>query len=134
MQTLRFGAQMAECPAVAHARGIAHRDLKPANIMLAKTGVKLVDFGLARSPGDPTLTAAGRVIGTPAYMASERTQGKDAARRHLCTGADPGGDGHGRVLQIPRDLPPALEHVIRKCLETDPEERWQSARDLQWEL
>jgi serine/threonine protein kinase len=40
----------------------------------------------------------------------------------------------GRFSRFPTDLPPALDRVIRRCLETDPDERWQSARDLQWEL
>ena len=71
-ETLRFGAQIAEALAVAHAKGIVHRDLKPANIMLTKSGVKVLDFGLAKSALDPTLTATADVIGTPAYMAPER--------------------------------------------------------------
>ena len=54
--------------------------------------------------------------------------------RILRAGADPGGDGNRPFFQIPQDLPPALERVIKRCLETDPDERWQSARDLQWEL
>ena len=80
-QTLRFGAQIAAALAVAHARNIVHRDLKPANIMMTKTGVKVLDFGLARSPGDPFLTEPGHVIGTPAYMAPERAEGKEADER-----------------------------------------------------
>ena len=139
-QTLRFGAQIAAALAVAHARNIVHRDLKPANIMMTKTGVKVLDFGLARSPGDPFLTEPGHVIGTPAYMAPERVEGKEADERadiyalglilvEMAT-------GHSSRFPpgISNDLPPALDRVIRRCLETDPDERWQSARDLQWEL
>jgi serine/threonine protein kinase len=77
-ETIRFAAQIAEALAVAHAKGIIHRDLKPANIMLSKSGVKVLDFGLAKSAMDPSLTAAGGVMGTPVYMAPERLEGKEA--------------------------------------------------------
>jgi eukaryotic-like serine/threonine-protein kinase len=135
-QTLRFGAQVAEALAVAHARGIVHRDLKPANIMMTKTGVKVLDFGLARSPGDSSLTEPGRIIGTPAYMAPERAEGKEADERAdiYALGLILAEMATGRSSRFPTDLPPALDRVIRRCLETDPDERWQSARDLQWEL
>ncbi len=135
-ETLRFGAQIAEALAVAHARGIVHRDLKPANIMLAKSGVKVLDFGLARSPGDPVLTEPGHVIGTPAYMAPERAEGMEADERAdiYALGLMLAEMATGRSSRFPTDLPPQLEGVIRRCLETDPDERWQSARDLKWEL
>lgn len=54
----------------AHAAGIIHRDIKPANVILAATGAKIADFGIARIPGS-TLTRDGRVLGTPAYSAPE---------------------------------------------------------------
>ena len=135
-QTLRFGAQIAEALAVAHARGIVHRDLKPANIMMTKTGVKVLDFGLARSPGDPTLTEPGHVIGTPAYMAPERAEGKESDERVdiYALGLILAEMATGHFSRFPKDLPPALDRVIRRCLESDPDERWQSARDLKWEL
>ena len=135
-ETLRFGAQIAAALAVAHARDIVHRDLKPANIMMTKTGVKVLDFGLARSPGDPFLTEPGHVIGTPAYMAPERAEGKEADERAdiYALGLILVVMATGQFSRFPKDLPPALDRVIRRCLETDPDERWQSARDLQWEL
>src|SRR5262245_36248332 len=77
-QVLRYGMEIAEALDRAHRQGIVHRDLKPGNVMLTKTGTKLLDFGLAKlrpvaSPdeGEPTLTEAGKLLGTPRYMAPE---------------------------------------------------------------
>lgn len=135
-QTLRFGRQIAEALAVAHSRGIVHRDLKPANIMMTKTGIKVLDFGLARSPSNPVLTQPGQAIGTPAYMSPERAEGKEADERAdiYALGLILAEMVTGRYSRFPKDLPPELDRVIRRCLENDPDERWQSARDLQWEL
>src|ERR1700758_3745765 len=80
-ETIRIGVQIAEALAVAHAQGIIHRDLKPANVMLTKSGVKVLDFGLAKSAAGPCLTEAGGVMGTPAYIAPERFEGKEADAR-----------------------------------------------------
>jgi serine/threonine-protein kinase len=66
-------AQVAGALAAAHARGFAHRDMSPANIMLTPTGAKVVDFGVAAVIGARAVDGpAGRVIGTPAYLAPER--------------------------------------------------------------
>jgi Tol biopolymer transport system component/predicted Ser/Thr protein kinase len=135
-ETIRYGAQIAEGLAVAHAQGIVHRDLKPGNVMLTKSGVKVLDFGLAKSSVDPSVTAVGAVMGTPAYLAPERLEGKEADARSDIYAL-------GLVLAemltakrsvTPENVPPALDHVIKRCLERDPDQRWQSARDLKWEL
>ena len=134
-QSIRLGAQIAEALAEAHSKGIVHRDLKPGNIMLTKSGIKVLDFGLAKSAGDPSQTAAG-VMGTPAYLAPERLEGKDAdARADIYSfGLVLSEMATGGRSQSPEDLPPGFARVIKRCLEIDPEDRWQSARDLKWEL
>ena len=88
-QVLRCGAEIASALGAAHARGIVHRDLKPANIMLSGSGIKLLDFGLAKTFAQLTdetmsrtldasanLTVDGMVLGTVPYMAPEQVEGK----------------------------------------------------------
>jgi hypothetical protein len=135
-ETIRFGAQVAEALAVAHAKGIIHRDLKPGNIMLTKAGVKVLDFGLAKSQVDPSVTASGAVMGTPAYLAPERLEGKEADARSdiYALGLVLTEMATGKRSKGLENLPPALDRVIKRCLELDPDERWQCARDLKWEL
>jgi len=75
----RIGTQIASALAAAHTAGIVHRDVKPANVLLTGDNVaKLTDFGISRADGDATLTAAGLLAGTPAYLPPEVAQGEDA--------------------------------------------------------
>jgi Tol biopolymer transport system component/predicted Ser/Thr protein kinase len=134
-----YGAQIAAALAEAHAKGIVHRDLKPGNIMIAKSGAKVLDFGLARSVGpDETVTASRMVMGTPAYMAPEQREGKPADIRsdiysfgcvlyEMSTG--------GRIGMERRRIPSRkLERIVNRCLEPDAARRWQSAAELEREL
>ena len=76
--------QVARGMAAAHHQQVIHRDLKPSNVLMDDTGlVKIVDFGIASasSQTDSTLTKAGSIIGTPAYLSPERARGKEADHR-----------------------------------------------------
>ncbi len=156
----RKGVQIAQqiCSGLheAHSQGIIHRDLKPENVMIDQAGnVKLMDFGIARSNLNLSATAAGVVIGTPAYMAPEQVQGKPADSRsdvyslglilyEIFTGT-PAFRGKTaveivfkQVKEIPvaprqhePTLPLHIELAIIKCIEKDPDDRFQSVDELE---
>ena len=89
----------------AHRRGVLHRDVKPTNVVLDAAGQPhLIDFGIARAPGDATLTTQGVVIGTPDFLAPETARGEPAS---------PAADGWGLAATVSWALtgqPPRGDH------------------------
>jgi hypothetical protein len=133
-QALRLGAEIADALAYAHRHDIVHRDLKPGNVMLTASGVKLLDFGLAKlrsgfgplasgsgSATTETLTEEGKLLGTVPYMAPEQIEGKETDARtdifalgcvlyEIVTGrrAFAGDNSAALMSAILRDDPPPL--------------------------
>lgn len=154
-----FSLQIAEALQEAHGKGIVHRDIKADNIMVnSKNHVKVMDFGLAKLKGSLKLTRSTSTVGTLAYMAPEQIQHGDVDRRadifsygvllfEMLTGRFPFRGEHAAALMysIMNENPEALEHVmlnapaelshiIRRCLERDPADRYQEMKEVVVEL
>jgi eukaryotic-like serine/threonine-protein kinase len=126
----------------AHARGVVHRDIKPENVLIEADGrAKVTDFGIARLMGDRgaagTVTTAGRLVGTPAYMPPEALAGAPPDPRmdvfavgvllhEALTGQRPAGRAVG-VL-------PSLARVIDRAIAADPASRYPSAAAMKADL
>jgi TolB-like protein/predicted Ser/Thr protein kinase len=152
-EAVGLARQIADGLQAAHAHGILHRDLKPSNVLVSAAGIaKLLDFGIAKLEGpdrDVTLTADGTVLGTVAYMSPEQALGKRVDGRsdifsfgallyELVAGRRAfEGETTAQVLSaVLQHNPPAfdgapsLERIIRRCLEKDPAQRYQTVAEL----
>jgi serine/threonine protein kinase len=155
----RLLTQMAAALDHAHLRDrpVLHRDIKPSNIMIGPNErVILTDFGIARLMGDVSLTQAGQIVGTPAFMAPEVVQGAEADGRadvyalgvvlyRMLTGQAPFQAQtplallHAHVHTPPPaprtvvpTLPPGVDQVLARALAKDPNARFQTAGALAW--
>ncbi len=151
--------QVAEGLAEAHRRGVVHRDLKPQNIMIDREGgVRIMDFGIARSVRAKGVTGAGVMIGTPEYMSPEQVEGREADARadiyalgvvlfEMLTGRLPF-EGETALAvavkhksepppdprQVNARLPEDLARLVLKCLKKEKTERYPDAETLAAEL
>jgi serine/threonine protein kinase/tetratricopeptide (TPR) repeat protein len=139
----------------AHNAGVVHRDLKPQNVMLDKDGrVYVMDFGIARSLETPGMTQTGALMGTPEYMSPEQAKGEKVDARsdlfalgiifyEMLTGISPfkadtamammfkrTQERATPLVQLNMGVPGAISDIVAKCLETKPDERYQTARAI----
>ena len=153
----RMIAEVADALEHAHQHGVIHRDIKPSNLLLSPDGrLSVNDFGLARMLEQPGMTMTGEFVGTPAYMSPEQiTAGRTpldhrtdiyslgATLYELLTLRPPfAGERRDQVLaqilhkepvpprKLNRKVPVDLETICLKCLEKDPDRRYQTAQAL----
>lgn len=150
-EAMAIFAQVASAVDAVHAEGILHRDIRASNIIRLHDGrVKLVEFGLARQPGDATVTLMGSLVGEPAYMAPEQLRNQPAspqsdlwavgvllyemlAGRPPFEGANFQMTAHQVILGQPAPvphLPAVVQAVLDRALEKDPEKRYPRALDM----
>lgn len=154
--------------AYAHSRGVVHRDIKPANVLLSNRHALVTDFGIAKALDNLSdrstvatasdVTAAGTILGSPAYMAPEQVGGDTVDHRadlyalgvtayemfagrlpFQVTTAQQMMAAHlakpaDEILQWRPEMPPRLAKAVMKCLEKDPRSRWRSAEELLAEI
>jgi beta-lactam-binding protein with PASTA domain/predicted Ser/Thr protein kinase len=142
----------------AHRKGVVHRDIKPHNVMADADGrLKVTDFGIARA-GVSQMTEAGSIIGTAQYLSPEQARGAPVDRRsdlysvgvvlyEMLTGTTPfSGESPVEIAMKhlsdpPRppsversDIPPDLDMIVLRALAKDPDDRFQTAEEMDAEL
>jgi formylglycine-generating enzyme required for sulfatase activity len=155
-EVLRIGRQIAEGLAAAHATDLIHRDIKPGNVLLegGQQKVKITDFGLARAADDASISQSGIIAGTPMYMAPEQALGQTLDQRadlfslgsvlyQMVAGRPPfranstlavlkrvAEDKPRAIREIIPETPQWLCDIIAKLHAKDPDDRYQSAREV----
>jgi serine/threonine-protein kinase len=143
-EAISIGSQLADALAFLHVRGVYHRDLKPENIIVGTDDrVHILDFGIALMEGARRVTwsVLSDTMGTPDYMAPEQIQGKRGDARtdiyalgiilyEIFTGRVPF-SGESRIES---SIPAGMEAIILKCIRRSPEERYQAADLLEYDL
>jgi serine/threonine-protein kinase len=152
---INYATQIANGLTRAHEAGIIHRDIKPENVMVTdRDEVKILDFGLAKTSGEPSITKMGSTVGTVSYMSPEQTKGDNVDHRsdiwslgvvlyEMLTGRLPfKGDYEQAIIysilneepetvsELNRGVSPQLNNVITRTLEKNPDGRYQKISAL----
>jgi eukaryotic-like serine/threonine-protein kinase len=155
---VEYARQILSALRFAHRHGIVHRDIKPHNVLVDREGrVKVTDFGIARA-GTSQMTETGSIVGTAQYLSPEQARGGEVDQRsdlyslgvvlyELLTGKTPfEGDTPVEIAmkhlsntpqapsELRSDIPPELDMVVLRALAKDPEERYQSADEMEGDL
>jgi serine/threonine-protein kinase len=155
---IEYARQILSALRFAHRHGIVHRDIKPHNVLVDGEGrVKVTDFGIARA-GTSQMTEAGSIVGTAQYLSPEQARGGEVDPRsdlyslgivlyELLTGKTPF-DGETPVeiamkhlstapkppSKLRPDIPPELDMVVMRALAKNPDDRYQSADEMEGDL
>src|SRR5436853_3346058 len=156
LEAKRIFTQLASALSYAHEQGIIHRDVKPVNVLMDRAGRPILsDFGIAKAlAGSKELTRQGAGVGTPEYMSPEQCQGGPVDGRadiyalgvmlfEAQTGRTPfSGNNypalaHSHIYELPPrpstinpTISPAIEYIILTALMKNPQQRYQTARDM----